>query len=49
MRINERDELASIVQHACAQTGMDWVYDHEALHVADAIIAAGYTREKGSR
>lgn len=43
--MSARDELTGIVQNACAQTSMDWVYDHEAQGVAEAILAAGYSKQ----
>jgi len=42
--VSGRDELASLVQRYASQTPADWLYDDEAKHIADAILAAGYRK-----
>ena len=42
--MSARDELAELVQKYASQTPADWLYDDEAKHIADAILAAGYRK-----
>jgi len=44
--MNERDELAELIQKYAATTPADWLYDDEAKHIADALLAAGWVKSE---